>query len=599
MRNSFISLFFLLATITGFAQTTGIGQWRDHLPYSQCIAVKEVGNRIYCATPYSIFYYDKEDNSIQRINKINGLSDIGISTINYNTTYKTLVIAYTNANIDLIKNNKIINISDIKRASILGNKTINDIYFLDQYAYLSCGFGIVVLDIDKEEIHDTYYIGNNGGQVNVLGLTKDDQDTLFAATEHGVYLAYAKSANLANYQSWKPDSRLKANSKYDNIINYGGQVIISRVQTSGDSLFRHSNGQWTSWVLSFSTPVEHMESSYGKLVIACSYFVKYYDTDFNEISGVYDYNGGGVNPSDAIFDKDGLIWIADRYSGLFSVDNVGRATQFNLGGPLSNLVFAMTASGSDVYVVPGGRDLSYHPNYYPPAIYHYNNTSWNNLTAGTDPLMQQLGDQSSISVDPSDPRRFYSGSWGHGLAEFYDDKMVKRYGAGNSTLVHHTGDADTSDIRVGGTAFDSDGNLWVVNSGNNHCISRYCKSCPALWTGYEVPILGNDDLGQVIVDHSNQKWVVLRILTSVPGALLVFKENATTPANSKYIMLNQQPGNGNIPGQAVFAIAVDKNGQVWVGTEKGIGVFFNPENIFTGQDFDAQQILVQQGAYVQ
>jgi len=192
MRNSFISLFFLLATITGFAQTTGIGQWRDHLPYSQCIAVKEVGNRIYCATPYSIFYYDKEDNSIQRINKINGLSDIGISTINYNTTYKTLVIAYTNANIDLIKNNKIINISDIKRASILGNKTINDIYFLDQYAYLSCGFGIVVLDIDKEEIHDTYYIGNNGGQVNVLGLTKDDQDTLFAATEHGVYLAYAK-----------------------------------------------------------------------------------------------------------------------------------------------------------------------------------------------------------------------------------------------------------------------------------------------------------------------------------------------------------------------------------------------------------------------
>jgi len=598
MRNSFISLFFLLATITGFAQTTGIGQWRDHLPYSQCIAVKEVGNRIYCATPYSIFYYDKEDNSIQRINKINGLSDIGISTINYNTTYKTLVIAYTNANIDLIKNNKIINISDIKRASILGNKTINDIYFLDQYAYLSCGFGIVVLDIDKEEIHDTYYIGNNGGQVNVLGLTKDDQDTLFAATEHGVYLAYAKSANLANYQSWKQDARLKANSKYDNIINYGGQVIVSKVLASGDSLFRHSNGQWTRWVLSFSTPVEHMELNYGKLIIACSYFVKYYDTDFNEISGVYDYNGGGVNPSDAIFDKDGLIWIADRYSGLFSIDNTGRATQFNLGGPLSNLVFTITASGNDVYVVPGGRDLSYRPNYYPPAIYHYNNTSWNNLTAGTDPLMQQIGDQSTISVDPSDPRRFYSGSWGHGLAEFYDDKMVKRFGAGNSTLVNITG-SDTSDIRVGGTAFDSDGNLWVVNSGNNHCISRYCKSCPALWTGYEVPILGNDDLGQVIVDHSNQKWVVLRILTSVPGALLVFKEDATTPANSKYIMLNQQPGNGNIPGQAVFAIAVDKNGQVWVGTEKGIGVFFNPENIFTGQDFDAQQILVQQGAYVQ
>ncbi|MGA2823405.1 MAG: hypothetical protein ABSE72_07745, partial [Bacteroidales bacterium] len=189
MRNSFISLFLFWVTITGFAQTTGIGQWRDHLPYSQCIAVKEVGSRIYCATVYSLFYYDKEDNSIQRINKINGLSDIGISTINYNASYNTLVIAYTNANIDLIKNNKIINISDIKRASILGNKTINDIYFIGPYAYLSCGFGIVVLDVNKEEIHDTYYIGDNGSQINVLGLTKDDHDTLFAATEQGIYLA--------------------------------------------------------------------------------------------------------------------------------------------------------------------------------------------------------------------------------------------------------------------------------------------------------------------------------------------------------------------------------------------------------------------------
>jgi len=596
MRNSFISLFLFLVTITGFAQTTGIGQWRDHLPYSQCIAVKEVGNRIYCATPYSIFYYDKEDNSIQRINKINGLSDIGISTINYNVTYNTLVIAYTNANIDLIKNNTIINISDIKRASILGNKTINDIYFIGPYAYLSCGFGIVVLDVDKEEIHDTYYIGANGGQVNVFGLTKDDHDTLFAATEHGVYLAYAKNTNLANYQSWKRDTRLNWSFKYDNIINFGGQVVVSQVQTSGDSLFRYSNGQWTKWVLDFSTPVEHLESNYGKLFIACSYFVKYYGTDFDEISGVYSYNGGGVNPSDAIYDKDGLIWIADRYSGLVSVDNMGKATPFNISGPLSPLVFAITTFGNDVYVVPGGRDLSYTPNEaYLREIYHYNNTSWNNMTANTDPGLGKITNPCTISVDPSDAKRIFVGSWGGGLAELYNDKMVNRYGEWNSTLRHHSA-SDTSDIRVGGTAFDSDGNLWVVNSHNDSCISRKIGKT---WTGYYVPIIDQSDLGQMIIDHNNQKWVVMRVTTSVANSLLVFKEDATTPANSKAIMLNQQPGSGNVPGQAVFAIAVDKNGQVWVGTEAGIGVFFNPENIFTGQNFDAQQILVQQGAYVQ
>jgi Two component regulator propeller len=598
LRNSIIFLFLFLLTFTGFAQTTGIGQWRDHLPYSNCIAVKEVGSRIYCATPYSIFYYDKEDNSIQRTNKINGLSDIGISTMNYNAAYNTLVIAYTNANIDLIKNNTILNISDIKRSSILGNKTINDIYFIGQYAYLSCGFGIVVLDLDKEEIHDTYYIGANGGQVDVLGLTKDDQDTLFAATEKGVYLAYAKSSNLANYQSWKIDLRLDKFAKYDNIITFNGQVVVSKFRTSpvGDSLYRYSNGQWTKWVLDFSSPVEHMESSHGKLVISCDHFVKYFDQDFNHLGEVYTYNGGYPSPSDAIFDGSGLIWIADKNAGLISITTSGTITPINISGPLSPLVFAVTAFGNDVYVVPGGRDPSYTPNSsYLSEIYHYNNTSWTNMTPNNDPGLGQVSNLCTVTVDPNDPRRIFVGSWGRGLAELYDNKMVTRYGYSNSTLRNHSA-SDTSDIRVGGTAFDSNGDLWVVNSHNNWCISR--KSGKT-WTGYNVTIIGNDDLGQMIIDHSNQKWVIMRTLTSVSGSLLVFKEDVTTPANSKYIMLNQQPGSGNLPGQTVFAMVVDKNGQVWVGTEKGIGVFFNPENIFTDQNFDAQQILVQQGAYVQ
>jgi hypothetical protein len=599
MRKTLISLFLFFSVATGFTQTTGIGQWRDHLPYSQCIAVKEAGSRIYCATSYSLFYFDKEDNSIQRINKINGLSDIGITTINYNTTYHTLVIAYSDANVDLIKNGTIINISDIKRSSILGNKTINDIYFIGQYAYLSCGFGIVVLDVNKEEIHDTYYIGSNGGQVDVLGLTKSDNDTLFAATINGVYIADAKSANLANYQSWKPDTRLKL-ARYGSIINFGGQVLVSQRQSSGtkDTLYRYSNGQWAKWVLDFSSPIQHFESSYGKLLITCDHFVRYYDSDYNYLSVVYTYNNGvWPTPSDAIYDNSGTMWISDNNAGLVYVAPDGNISTITISGPLSSLVFAMTASGNDVYVVPGGWD-GYTPFFRAPAIYHNNGTSWINMTAGTDPMMGQLWDLTTICVDPNDPRRIYSGSFNRGLAEFYDGKMVNRYGHWNSTLGNYYA-GDTSMIRVGGTAFDGDGNLWVVSGGTNDCLSRYCRTCTPKWTTYNVPAVGQDDLGQMIIDHSNQKWVVMRITTSHPNALLVFKEDASNPSNSKSIMLNSQPGSGNIPGQAVFAMAVDKNGQVWVGTEKGIGVFFNPENIFTGQDFDAQQILVQQGAYVQ
>jgi len=601
MRSTLISLFCYLLTFTGYAQLNGIGQWRDHLPYSDCIGVKEVGTRIYCATPFSIFYFDKSDNSVQRVNKINGLSDIGISTINYNKDFHTLVIAYTNANIDLIKNNTIINISDIKRSSILGDKTINDIYFDGPYAYLSCGFGIVVLDVDKEEIHDTYYIGANGGQVKVLGFTKSDNDTLYAATQSGIYLAYAKSTNLANYQSWKKDLRLNGFVPYDHIINFGGQVIVSRffAVTSTDSLYRLSNGHWNSWKLPYNNPVEHLEVCSGKLIVTLNYFVWFYDADFNHAGGVFDYNGGGLTPTDCILDNAGYTWLSDASAGLVYFDQAGNFNAVGISGPLTNLVFAMTAYGDDVYVVPGGREPGYTPNGYFAQIYHFNNTSWANLTRSSDPALANAGDLCTISVDPGDPKRIYSGSFGRGLLELYNDKVVDRFTTGNSTLKNHN-QSDTADVRVGGTAFDSQGNLWVVNSHNNWCISRFCRTCSQQWTGYDIPKISNDDLGALMIDNSDQKWVIMRIGQGVTGSILVIKENPDNPADVSSTLLTSNPGSGNIPGQTVFAMATDKNGQVWVGTEKGIGVFYNPENIFVaGQNYDAQQILVQQGAYVQ
>ena len=71
-----------------YAQTQiAIGEWRDHLPYLRTIAVVDAGDRVYCATDYSLFYYDKTDYTITRLTKVNGLSDIGISSMSYNETY--------------------------------------------------------------------------------------------------------------------------------------------------------------------------------------------------------------------------------------------------------------------------------------------------------------------------------------------------------------------------------------------------------------------------------------------------------------------------------------------------------------------------------
>lgn len=589
-------LFGFVSSFASFSQQIGIGEWRDELPYFQCISVTEAGSRIYAATPYAIFYFDRGDNSIQRYTKITGLSDIGISTINYNKDYNTLLIAYSNANIDLIKNNVIINISDIKRKIILGNKTINRIYFIGKYAYLCCGFGIVVLDIDKEEISDTYYIGPNGSSINVFGLTKDDHDTLFAATEKGIFLASYNNPNLANYSSWLSDSRLDTNSSYTAVVSFNGEVVINKRKTypSHDTLFRYSNGTWTLWNLGLSNTVMNLETGYNFIIVSYDYFVHGFNTDFAKVIDIYNYNPGGPSPNDAIPGAGSTIWVGDNYSGMVENDLTTQAFRsINLSGPLTAIVFSTTISGNDLYIAGGGYDNSYVPLFNTAQIYHFDNSNWNNLSSVNTPGLGIVHDIVTVTVDKNDTKRVYAGSWGRGLVELYDGKVVNRYVENNSTLRHHTAVTDTSDIRVGGTAMDSQGNLWVVNTHNDSCLS---KKSGSKWTGYYIPQAHESDLGQLLIDRNDQKWIVMRVGNISTSSLLVTPAN---PLDAQAKTLNSSVGNGNIPGSNVFAMAEDLDGQIWIGTEQGIAVCYTPENLFNGQDFDFQRILVQQGSYTQ
>lgn len=579
-----------------YAQQVGVGQWRDDLPYSECISITDAGSRIYCATPYAVFFFDREDNTLQRITKINGLSDIGISTISFNKEYNTLVIAYTNANIDLIKNNNVINISDIKRANILGNKTINDIYFIGKYAYLSCGFGIVLLDIDKDEIRDTYYIGANGSQVNVMSLTKNQEDTLFAATESGIYLAYANSPNLANFASWTKDDRISQTAEYPNIAFYHDEVIVSKKMTTGasDSIYRFKNGTWTLWPQSVSSPVHKIQSSSDYLMVVFNYNLCYYDQQFNLVNTVFDYFPGNPFPLDVTCDNEKVLWIADNYSGMVSYNtNNANTKSYNLNGPLTAGVFSMKTMGNKLYIVPGGRDNSYVPIYKNAEVYAFDSDFWTNLYNWNNTMLNGINDFVVVAPDPSNASHFFAGSWGRGLVEFSNDKAIARYTEGNSTLKHHSSSTDTADVRVGGCAFDANGDLWVVNSHTNQCLSKKSSN---QWTGYNIPVNNESDLGQLLIDSYGQKWIIMRYTNTNPYSLLVVPEN---PGDGTAKKLNSAIGNGAIPGNTVYAMVEDHDGQIWIGTEKGIAVFYSPENVFTGQAFDAQQILVQQGLYTQ
>jgi len=62
--------------------------------------------------------------------------------------------------------------------------------------------------------------------------------------------------------------------------------------------------------------------------------------------------------------------------------------------------------------------------------------------------------------------------------------------------------------------------------------------------------------------------------------------------------LTNAPGNGDLPGNGIASFAVDLEGQLWLGSDRGVAVIYSPENVFSGGNFDAQQVMVEEEGFL-
>lgn len=588
-----VSILILLPLLNVTAQEVGIGQWRDHLPYSKVISIARGGDKIYAATPYSLFYYDQGDNSLNRLNKINGLSDVGINQIAYLDELKTLVIAYSNANIDLIKDGKIINLSDIKRKPILGNKSINHIAFIGYRAYLSCGFGIVVLDIENEEFPEPiYYIGDEGSAINVNAITYNIEDSLiYAATDVGIYRASFYSPNLANYAEWTRETGLLLpEGPFNYIASLNNRIYINKKGPgyANDAMFVKVNNQWEFFDKSNNSNRFSVKVFNNQLVVCHNLAVDIFNADGTSQRRLYSYNPGNINPKDALIDDNNNVWIGDGFEGLTKVPPGNGVTEkFLLNGPDFPDANALSSGGRDVWVVPGGRKSDFGGLYREARFAGFMDGQWKTIDKKQDPFLENYRDVLSVRVDPANNKRVYLGTWGYGLLEYVNGEFSQHFTSDNSSLQGATFDSEW--ISIGGIAFDSKNNLWVTNSSAPSVLS--VKRTDGTWQAFNLgSVASGVDISKLIVDKSDQKWLIPR-----DHALIVFNDNNTKEiADDQVKRLTSAAGNGNLPGSFIQCIATDREGLLWIGTNEGVGVIYSPNNVFTGQNFDAQLVLIDQ-----
>lgn len=584
-----------------------IGQWRDHFPNNDAIAVTEGGGRAWCATARTIFSHEPATGEVERFSKARGLNDVDISAIHWNQTHGVLLVGYSNGNLDLLRPSGTVNMADILRSNVIGEKRILSIRSEGDLAYLSCGFGIVVVDIGRREVRDTWYIGPEGGQLRVFA-TEVFGDSIYAATASGLFVASRNAVNLAAFTSWRrrPDIPMP-NGPFDHVLRVGGQLLVNYTGTNGpDSVFVLQQGAWQRFEPLFGERNVALTATTDGAWLSVTHptYFRVYDAELGLVAIYYDINGEGYQTEQAALAGGGWMWVADKRLGLVRTTGPNNGVVLTPNGPRNASAYRINAVGGAVAVATGSVAGNWANAFRHDGLHRFVEGSWRTLDRSNTPSMWGVNDWGAsvvdlmaVAVDPRDPSHWFAGSWEEGLLEFRGNDLVQIHNTQNSSLQQHIG-LTQEKTDIGGLCFDLDGNLWMSNSSTNGAV--VVRTPSGSWRSFNTAnVLGNNTLVSDIVAASNGfKWVV----RPRGNGILVYDDNGTIsdPNDDRVRTLNSFEGTGGLPTNDVFAIAEDLNGEVWVGTGRGIAVFYNPDAIFTpGANFDAQQILIEQDGNIQ
>ena len=528
---------FLTPTTNCFLPTANaqIGTWRTHFNYLNAKDLAIVEKNIYCVTENGFFYYDTEAKQSIKLSKIDGFAENGIAKIAYNSSLKTLIIAYQTGNIDLLTVNakgepaKITNIALLKEStSIQDNKAANHIQFKDKIAYLAYDFGLVLLDVEKQDIRETYQnLGNNGSSINIYK-TVFTTDSIYLSTSQGIRGAkFASNINLQFFGNWK--TLITKNLSISNFQN--GIILASDL----GEIFTYQNGKYGNF-MTFSGKIEDIE-----IINNQEYFIK----TVNSISllnitnlQITKINESKIQqPRQLKSETVGKYWIADYKNGLL----------INLEGSYK----------------------SYSPN-------------------SLDTLYQTRRD--SIVVDLDGNRWIRRGDFGGILViNLKNQRQFVFSGVGAGNLPSNN---------VKSLALDRDGQMWVgTDKGvvvfDNPSAIFSGKNFDAYTPVFERRrLLGNETIASIAIDGGNRKWIGTKngiFLFSPDGTELVsnFNEKNSPLPSNEILYITAEPNTGEVYIRTLKGM-VSYRGTATEGSlkqdENAVKVFPNPVR----PDFEGQ-----------
>ena len=544
---------------------TAIGHWRDCLDHYMVLHVEPAGRYVYGAARGGVIRYDTQEDKVSRLNKTTGLSDVGVATMAYDSASRTLVVAYTNANVDLLQDGKVYNLSDIKRSEISGDKSIYRVRFRDGMAYLATGFGIVVVDLARHEIKETCYIGT-GGTYTVVSDLVFTPDSIYAATGEGLKRISVNEQHLTISDRWEADGRL-AGATVTLLEYFSGHLIAGGYTYDPEqtTLYDLNGASVTAWN---GGTVRSVHVGGGYVTLTHEESVVRYDSQLQLVDSLTEYTWGALSCYDAVYTDSVTLWVGHEWASLFRIHPSGN-TYLEPDGPFSgDNVYRLVPFNRRMMLCPGGHTSTYARSYISPNLLTATGRQWTGL-ARDNGVLDGTSDLVDAAVNPNDTTEIVAALWGSGVISIKDNVPQILYNADNTdgALMNYTS-GNYNSLVTGAVTFDASGNLWVLNSHCSHALAR--RTPAGVWSHYSTAEMADQpQVDKLIYDSiNNYLWFCGR-------------SNVIYVHDGSSKMARVNPNNGSkLNTDAVNALVQDRLGNIWIGTNKGIKVIYDGYRAF-------------------
>lgn len=561
------------------------GDWTIYAAYHHATKVAVLNNKVFVLSDNGLYSYDPEDTSVETYDKTNSLSDNNIYDMVRCDATKQLVLLYKNGNIDLMdaKGNAY-NMPELKEKA-LPDKTMNSLYVKDEYVYISTNSGIVVLDT-KRKVFTNYY--DFGEKINSVAI---DNGTIIALTPKGIYKG-AMSQNLLDKSNWVKVSGYM----FSKIVVFNDTYYVCTMGTS-PQLKIVTNKDKFDFKNTTDDVVQNYSIADDKLFVFASNHILIFDKEGN-----YKTIDNELKAAHAEI-VGSKYWMACNTKGLLQSSFDGDTFKETVSSiipnsPFYNYFYRLRMVNNRLLSVGGYFEFT-NVNHTAFAT-QYENGVWTNFDE--ESAFEGMGGEvyyrnfHDIIQDPDNPNHHFVGARA-GLIEYRNYKFEKQYTHTNSglTTILPTSSRANYYVWVSGMKYDNQKNLWMLNSQVDTIIKVMKPN--GEWFGYYCPeVAGHSILDDMMFD-SQRGWIWLtsHFSSTHNAGLYVLDTNGTINQRSDdrsrfiYIFNNQDGQSYHIDN--MHCVVEDLNGAIWIGTDLGPFVTFDPSTIFN-QDFYFTQCKV-------